>query len=86
MQSSNSATYPPNLVSKLVRRHTGRLSKRDNLLTAGEGGGGGQGAESYDQKKAWSALNHQYSLVSAKSPMGEIPSVRQLLQSATHPH
>jgi hypothetical protein len=33
--------------SKLDRRHTGRLRKRDNLLT-GEVGRGGAGAKSYD--------------------------------------
>jgi hypothetical protein len=33
---------PPYPISKLDRRHTGRLRKRDNLLT-GEGGGGGGG-------------------------------------------
>ncbi len=41
----------------LVRRHTGRLRKRDDLLK-GEGGGGGRGAESHDHKKAWSSINH----------------------------
>ncbi len=44
-------------VSKLDRRHTGRLRKRDNLLT-GEGGWGGGGAKSYDGEKAWSSINH----------------------------
>jgi hypothetical protein len=43
-------------VSKLDRRHTGRLRKRDNLRT-GEGGGDGREAESYDPKKTWSSLN-----------------------------
>jgi hypothetical protein len=42
---------PPPSVRKLVLRHTGRLRKRDNLLT-GEGEGGGRGAESYDGEKA----------------------------------
>ncbi len=46
----------PSSVSKLDRRHTGRLRKRDNLMT-GEWGGGGRGAESYD-RKAWSSINH----------------------------
>jgi hypothetical protein len=42
--------------SKLYRGQTGRLRKTNNLLTeAGEGGG--QGAESYDRKKAFFALN-----------------------------
>ncbi len=54
----------PSRVSKLDRRHTGRLRKRDNLLTeegrkGGGGGaksyekGGGGGAKSYDVEKAW---------------------------------
>ncbi len=37
--------HPPSPVSKLDQRHTGRLAKRDNLLT-GEGGGGGGEAQS----------------------------------------
>jgi hypothetical protein len=40
---------PPSPISKLDRRHTGRLRKRDNLLTWG---GGGRGAKSYDCEKA----------------------------------
>jgi hypothetical protein len=35
----------------------GRPRKRDNLLTV-EGGRGGQGAESYDRKKAWLSVNN----------------------------
>jgi hypothetical protein len=34
-------TPPPSTVSKVNRRHTGRLTKRDNLLTGVGGGGGG---------------------------------------------
>jgi hypothetical protein len=35
------APPPHPLISKLVRRHTGRLGKRDNMLTGrGRGGGG----------------------------------------------
>jgi hypothetical protein len=46
----------PHPVSKLDQRHTGRLRKRDNLLT-GEGVGGG-GAKSYDGgEKAWYSIN-----------------------------
>ncbi len=45
---------PPPPVSKLERRHTGRLRKRDNLLT-GEGGGWG-GVKSYE--RAWSSITH----------------------------
>jgi hypothetical protein len=53
---------PPTPVSRLDRRHTGRLRKRDNLL-GGEGGwGGGHGAESHDRKKAWYSIN--YSILS----------------------
>ncbi len=43
--------------SKLDRRHTGRLRKRDSLLT-GEGGGVGGGAKSYDSEKVWPSINH----------------------------
>ncbi len=35
----------------LVRRHAVEL-------TDGSGGGGGEGAESYDGEKAWSSINH----------------------------
>jgi hypothetical protein len=47
------APSPPPLsfVSKLSRRHTGRLRMRDNLLTGKEGGG--ERAKSYDGEKAW---------------------------------
>jgi hypothetical protein len=48
---------PTSLASKLVRRHSGRLRKKDDLMT-GEGEGGGSGAESYDYRKAWSSINH----------------------------
>jgi hypothetical protein len=48
--------FPLLSVYKLVRRRTGRLRKRDKLLT-GEGRKGG-GPESYDRKKAWSSINH----------------------------
>jgi hypothetical protein len=44
----------PLSVTKLDQRHTGRLRKRDNLLT----GEGGRGAESYGRKKAWPSLYH----------------------------
>jgi hypothetical protein len=44
-------------VSKLDGRHTGRLRKRDNLLT-GETGRDGGGAKLYDGEKARSSLNH----------------------------
>ncbi len=46
---------PSSPVSKLDRRHTGRLRKRDNFLT-GEWGTGG-GAKSYEGEKAWSSIN-----------------------------
>jgi hypothetical protein len=48
---------PPPLppVSKLDRRHTGRLRKRENLLT--RGGGGGRGDEPYARRKAWDSIN-----------------------------
>jgi hypothetical protein len=53
----------PSPVSKLDRRHTGRLKKKDNLLS--EEGGGRRGAESYDRKKVWSSINH--SILSAEA-------------------
>ncbi len=53
-------TVPPSPVSRFDRRHTGRLRKRDDLLTGEEGGGGG-GAKSFDGEKAWSSLNIQNS-------------------------
>ncbi len=49
----------PSRVSKLDWRYTGRLRKRDNLLTGEEG----EGAESYDGEKAWSSVIHQYSQI-----------------------
>ncbi len=56
---SSPSPFPPSLVSKLDRRHTGRLRKRDNLLTGkGGDGDGGRGAESYVRKKAWPSINH----------------------------
>ncbi len=51
-------------------RHTGRLRKKDNLLT-GQGEGSGRGAESYDGKKSWSSINH--SILSALSPPNHPP-------------
>jgi hypothetical protein len=44
---------PPSPVSKLDQQHTGRLRKRENLLTAE-----GVGAKSYDGGKTWSSINH----------------------------
>jgi hypothetical protein len=47
---------PPLPVSKLDRRHRGRLRKRDNLVL-GEGRvGEREGAKSYDGEKAWSSI------------------------------
>jgi hypothetical protein len=43
-------------LSRQFARQTGRLRKRDNLLTGG-GEGGGRGVEPYDRKKAWSFIN-----------------------------
>ncbi len=53
---------PPFPVSRFDRRHTGRLRKKDDLLTGEEGGGGG-GAKSFDGEKAWSFLNIQNSFI-----------------------
>ncbi len=48
---------PPPTASKLDQRHTGKLRKRD-IFADGRGGEGGQEAESYDRKNAWSSTNH----------------------------
>ncbi len=49
---------PPPLPSvSSTGRHTGRLRRRDNLLTVGGGGDGGR-AKSYDGEKAWSSKKH----------------------------
>ncbi len=49
----------PTPISKLDRRHTWRLRKGNNLLTADREEGGWRGAESYDpRKKTWSLINH----------------------------
>jgi len=55
---------PHSPISKLDRRHTGRLRKRDNLLSE-EGGGE---ARSYDGEKAWYSIN--YSILSSESYRG----------------
>ena len=49
-----SPSFPP--VSSTLQRLTGRLRKRDNLLTS-EGRREGEGAKSYDVEKAWSSIN-----------------------------
>jgi hypothetical protein len=49
--------FCPSPVSKLDRRHTGRLRKRDNLLTGEEEGVRGE-AELYESERAWSSVNH----------------------------
>jgi hypothetical protein len=46
---------PPSPVSKLDRRHPGRLKKRDNSLTT-EGRGGERVAESYDRRRKKSLI------------------------------
>jgi hypothetical protein len=53
---------PSESVSKLDRRHTRRLRKRNNLLTGEKGEGGGEGAKSYESKKVWFFINHKFSL------------------------
>ncbi len=50
-------SYPIQPTLPGQQRHTGRLRKRDNLLT-GEGRGGGGGAKSHDGENAWSSINH----------------------------
>jgi hypothetical protein len=57
---------PPAPVSKLDRRHTGRIGKRDNTQLE-EGGEGGRGAEKYNRKNAWYSKNH--SILSAASDL-----------------
>jgi hypothetical protein len=52
---------PPSSVSKLDRRHTGRLRKRDNLLPGEEGGGSWA-----TRKKALPSIND--SILSASVP------------------
>jgi hypothetical protein len=57
----------PSSVSKLDRRHTGRLRKINIMtLRTGEGWVCGAGAESYDRKKAWFSIKH--SIVSVLRP------------------
>jgi hypothetical protein len=64
-QDFSSSYFPlpsyPSPVSKLDWRHTGRLRKRDNLMTV-EGEGGERRARSYDGKKAWSSINNLITL------------------------
>ncbi len=48
---------PPSSISKLNRRHTGRTSQRDNLLT-----GGGEGVGEEPNHTTWSSINHVISL------------------------
>ncbi len=49
------ATHPPLFRQYANGQHTGRLKKRDNLLT-GEWGREGEGAKSYDGEKAWTSI------------------------------
>jgi hypothetical protein len=70
---------PPSPVSKLVRRHTGRLRKRYNLLM-GEGLKGlGEEQNHTTDEKAWSAINH--SILSGRSPTQFYNSVRQTVSN-----
>ncbi len=47
--------YSTERLKRLTWRYTGRVRKRDKLLT----GGGGRGAKSsYDNEKAWSSINY----------------------------
>jgi hypothetical protein len=54
--------FPLSPVSKLDRRHTGRLRKRDNLLTGEGEGGGGEEANSCDKEENGPLLIIQYLL------------------------
>jgi hypothetical protein len=70
--------FPPSLpVSKLDRRHTGRLRKRDNYLM---GEGGVQvGAKADDGAKAWSSIN--YSILSSLLPL---PALVHIITHVVH--
>ncbi len=59
----SSPSTPSLPVSKLDWQHTGRLRKRDSLLT-GEGDGGGEGAKSYDGEKARSSIMNMHPILS----------------------
>ncbi len=63
--SSSHPPHPP--FSKIDRRHTGRLKKRDNFLT-GEGEGVEGGAKSYDGKKPGPLLYIKYCLLEPFPP------------------
>ncbi len=67
--SSSSPTLPyPSPVSKLVQRHTGRLRKRDNLLTS-DGGGGARSRIIRAQESLFLYIFIQYSpLLMYKNP------------------
>ncbi len=74
---SSDLTHPPppsplSPFSKLDRRQTGRLRKRDKFLTGSGAKAGGQGAESCDCKKAWSSIN--YSILSGV-PTVPVPKI-----------
>ncbi len=57
-QSTYILCAPPPPVSKLDRRHTGTLRKRDNLLTVEGGRRWGRAQIIRQRKKAWAAINH----------------------------
>ncbi len=64
----------PTPVSKLDRRHTGRLRKRDNFLTGEGGRGGWPRGKSYDRKEAWSSIIHSILSISGSKPLS-LPGV-----------
>jgi hypothetical protein len=56
LRSYDSAPRPPLPLYPRAATHR-KMKKRDMLLT-GEGEGGGCGAESYDDRKAWTSINN----------------------------
>jgi hypothetical protein len=51
-------SHPPSAISKLDRRHSGKLRKKDNLPKGEWEEKVGRGSESCDRKKDWSSINH----------------------------
>ncbi len=80
-----SSPIPPLLSRhKLGRRHTGRLRKRDNLLT-GKGGKGVGGAKWHGRKKAWSSMyKYKYKYCILYSYQGSWTGLRVCLKERVH--
>jgi hypothetical protein len=72
---------PLSPVSELDRRHTGRLRKRDNLLTGvGEGGGGEANSYAKEENRKWSSINH--SILPGQSYTSEVVILKSAVQSS----